>query len=266
MWASPLALLQRDLAVAVNLAETSVALWRQHDEFSQGHVAALVVLGQAVGQRGDPARAAALLAEALAVARSRHDPFLIALVLDNLAVLALLRGDPETATKLIAEARAVPLAVGQAWGEPQALALLGEIARRQGDYQKAVDSYRAAIAIANRRGDRTFVRGCLVAIGDIAAFCGEAERAAQLLGAAERLTEAVGSWSHLSARGGDEQAVQAAREALGDEAFAAAWAAGRALSLDQAVSEALAFAESDAISATAAGFSSAVTSPGDSPR
>jgi tetratricopeptide (TPR) repeat protein len=229
-------------------------------------VSALVVLGQAVGQLGDGPRAATLLTNALAIARSVGEPFLTALVLDNLAGLALLRGNAEKAQELIAEARALPLAAGQAWGEPYSLALLGEIDRRRGGYVQAVAHYREAIAIANRRGDRTFVRGCLTAIGDIAAFCGEAERAARLLGAAERLTEAVGSWSHLSARGGDEQAVQAAREALGEASFAAAWATGRALSLDQAVSEALAFAESDAISATAAGFSSAVTSPGDSPR
>jgi predicted ATPase len=266
LWASPLAILQRDFATAVSLAEESISLWRQHDEISPGHAAALIAMGQAVGQLGDQARAAALLEEALVLARSLHDPFLIAFVLDNLAGLALLRGDAETATRLITEARALPLRPGEAWGEPYSLSLLAEIARRQGDYRQAIAHQRAAIAIANRRGDRIFVRGCLIAIGNIAAFRGDGERAARLLGAAERLGEAVGSWSHLSARSGDQQAIQAAREALGEEAFTAAWAAGRTLSLDQAVSEALAFAESEAISATAAGFSSAVVSPAGSPR
>ena len=37
-----------------------------------------------------------------------------------------------------------------------------------------------------------------------------------------------------------ERPVAAARAALGEEAFAAAWAAGRALTIEQAVAEALA--------------------------
>jgi hypothetical protein len=62
----------------------------------------------------------------------------------------------------------------------------------------------------------------------------------RLLGAAESLRGATGwvIWSHDTAE--HEQAVAVACEALGETAFASAWAEGRALSLQQACELALA--------------------------
>jgi hypothetical protein len=77
------------------------------------------------------------------------------------------------------------------------------------------------------------------------------ERAARLLGATEVLLEASGKNFDDTERIGNgripitsqsdyERHVAAVRTALSDQAFAAAWEAGRALSLEQAIAEALA--------------------------
>ncbi len=71
---------------------------------------------------------------------------------------------------------------------------------------------------------------------------GQKERAARLLGAAEALREALGLgiqgaaryWRRLSERMGE-----AVRAASLEQAFAAAWAEGRAMSLEQAIGAAL---------------------------
>ena len=61
-------------------------------------------------------------------------------------------------------------------------------------------------------------------------WLGQAERAARLCGAAEALREAIGA-PVPRYRGQYERAIALARATLGEQAFAAAWAAGRALSL-----------------------------------
>jgi predicted ATPase/class 3 adenylate cyclase len=242
-WASPLALLQRDIAAATTMAETSIALWREMGDASLGLAAALVPLAQADGQRGEHERAQAHLDEALAIARMLQHRFLIVFVLENLAGLALLRGDLAAAKVHIGEALPLQREIGHTWGAPFALAILGEIARREGNLADAAAHHREAIAIAYQRGDRTFVGGCLMAIASIAASGGEYEGAARLFGAAEKLRESAGSWSHVSARGGDEQALALIHGRLSEDDFATNWAAGRALAFDQVLGEALTLAK-----------------------
>jgi hypothetical protein len=60
-----------------------------------------------------------------------------------------------------------------------------------------------------------------------------------LWGAAEHLRAALGCRPAPAARATYERQFVLARAHLGDSAFAAAWAAGEALSLDQAIAEAL---------------------------
>ena len=60
-----------------------------------------------------------------------------------------------------------------------------------------------------------------------------------LLGAAETLREAAGLPLDLYFRSEHDGRVAAARAALGEEAFTAAWAAGRAMPREQAVRVAL---------------------------
>ena len=69
------------------------------------------------------------------------------------------------------------------------------------------------------------------AVGIMAAAVGQAERAARLLGAAEAQRDRLGlRYRVREDQAALEQAVAAARAALGEAAFATAWAAGRSLS------------------------------------
>jgi hypothetical protein len=68
---------------------------------------------------------------------------------------------------------------------------------------------------------------------------GHASRAAYLGGAAESLWETLKVPPARDARVDHDRAVQSMRAALGEEAFDAAWARGRVLSLEQAITLAL---------------------------
>jgi hypothetical protein len=65
------------------------------------------------------------------------------------------------------------------------------------------------------------------------------EHAARLLGAAEGVVHTLGRSLPVAVPEEYQRTVEGARSALGEAAFAAAWAAGRALLLEQAVQYAL---------------------------
>jgi len=72
-----------------------------------------------------------------------------------------------------------------------------------------------------------------------AAAEGRAERAARLFGATENWRSLVGFPLPPTHHTIYERDIATARAQLGDDAFAAAWAAGKALTLEQAIAEAL---------------------------
>lgn len=69
---------------------------------------------------------------------------------------------------------------------------------------------------------------------------GRVEQAAKLCGGAELLLDSIGARFESADHVAYEQTVASTRAQLDDATFAAAWAAGRAMPLEQAIAEALA--------------------------
>jgi non-specific serine/threonine protein kinase len=109
----------------------------------------------------------------------------------------------------------------------------------QGAYERATALLEEALLLSRDIGTRELLALGLESLAWVAAASGQSRRAARLCGAAEALREVLGVPLSPAQRTGHDQAVQAMRATLGEEAFAAAWAAGRALSLEQAVALAL---------------------------
>jgi predicted ATPase/DNA-binding SARP family transcriptional activator len=167
-------------------------------------------------------------------------------VLGALAELAAVEGDSVTASARWEES----LAEGRELGRPdlvvRALRGLGDVARLEGDLAGATTRYgeslQAAlgsaglpeIKIADERHEAECA-ACLRGIAAIRARSGQAEQAARLLGAAEALADSVGARLPPVAQAGYQEQIAALRRSLGEDAFAAAWAEGRAMSLDRAV-------------------------------
>ena len=68
---------------------------------------------------------------------------------------------------------------------------------------------------------------------------GRPERAARLLGISAAQREEMGRPLSPFVQADHDHAASAARAAMGEDAFAAAWTAGQAMSLEEAIAEAL---------------------------
>ena len=79
----------------------------------------------------------------------------------------------------------------------------------------------------------------LVLVAHVATMAGRHGRAARLLGAADVQQRASGMIPLIVARAVHQDTIAAARSALGEDAYAVAWAEGRSMNLEQAVAYAL---------------------------
>src|SRR5437879_4160240 len=155
--------------------------------------------------------------------------------LEVMARAAVRRGDRQAARPLVEEQLAVCRELGDSELLIHALGAMGHLAREDGDYTEARSWYAESLALRHKMG---YQLALALALEDFAVLAGreqQAERAIRLLGAGEAFCETLGARPPVAAIEEYEQTVAEGRAALGEAAFAAAWAEGRAMSLDQAV-------------------------------
>lgn len=231
---------QGDSATAWARLSESLAIFRE-----LGHASSiaesLYELAEVAIVDEDAARAEALLAESRVLEqRENHVPTTIGWTLNHLGHAAQLRGAFDDAAQLHHESLASFQAYGdQHFGIHWAYHDLGETALGQGRLDEAARWLAQGLSLSETLGDQASMSWCLAGLGSAAALDGQPERAAQLWGAAEQLRQAIGCRSAPAARTTYERALGLAHAQLGEEAFAAAWAAGRALTLEQAIAYAL---------------------------
>jgi predicted ATPase/DNA-binding SARP family transcriptional activator len=153
-------------------------------------------------RRGRPEEAERWLATSWALARTRDVPVVRAMVLSGRGYTADQLGDGDAALQLQLEA----LQVSVGHGMPRAIA-------------NGLEGVAGAIALSSDAGDQ--------------------QRAARLLGAADAIRRRTGGPMPPAERFDVDRAERRCRAALGDEAFAAAYAAGASTSVDDAVADAL---------------------------
>jgi hypothetical protein len=116
----------------------------------------------------------------------------------------------------------------------------GMVAYHQGDNQQARALLVQSLALFREIGQPYAIGWCFLGLAGVAARAGSegARRAARLLAADDVLNDPVHNYGpHPLAEW--EDIATTARAHLDEATFAAAWAAGRALSLEQAIAEAL---------------------------
>ncbi len=227
---------------AQGVLEESLALWRDLDD-TWGIAFSLHVLAALAVEQGDYPRGVALREEGLAL-RERgsdplRDPWLIAYLLANLGDNVRAQGDARRAETLYHEALSLRRAVGDTRGIAGCLFYLGWLAQERGDYRRAIALYAESIPLFQSVGVAWNVAYMLGGLAGIARAWGQRERAVRLYGAAATLRAAVGGPTYPDRLAARDRDISALRGALGEEAFAAAWAAGQALPLEQAITEAL---------------------------
>jgi DNA-binding CsgD family transcriptional regulator len=225
---------QGDLARATAPAEEGLALATAHGN-ALASAKAQMLLGILAEDEGDFDRAAERFAEGLAQARVAGNPFWIAQGISNVGGSAVLRGDVALAENTLAESLIRFQALGHATSVARDLTVLAEIARQRGEYARATDLMQERLALTH---DVWGLHWALDGMAEILVDAGDHQRAARLCGAAEAAREAHGIGLTPTAQAFLAARVARIRVGLGESAFAAQWAEGRALSLAEAVADA----------------------------
>jgi non-specific serine/threonine protein kinase len=198
------------------------------------------VLGRVAYFDGDHASARALGEQSLVIAESLADPWLIGWAVHLLGLAAHIAGDHATADEFYERSMAIRQAVGSREQIGILYQLMGTSRQRQGDFAKARTLYLEFLAIGRELGSTFHVNQALGLLGSVAAVQRQPERAARLIGAAAGFYETSGTRAIPLAEALFAEGIELALQALGEVAFATAWAAGRAMSSEEAIAEALA--------------------------
>ena len=175
-------------------------------------------------------------AEATAIMRELGDRDGLAYASTSHAVALLGSGDSAGARATLEAAMAEIPAIGTWRWSSRLQCNLGVAAARQGDYVVARTHLEEAAAISLERGEPMYAAVCLSGLAHVL-IAGEKRHdlAARLLGAADATRDALGGAVPQFVELEAEADRAAARRALGEKAFAAAYAEGRAMTLEHAL-------------------------------
>jgi tetratricopeptide (TPR) repeat protein len=232
--AAGLAWAQDDLARAGEYAEEGLALLGPLEE-PRGKLACLTVLGHVALSAGDLAAAERFHGSALEIAEGLGDDLKggthVALSSHNLASVSFWAGDLKRATERYESARSLYAAENDRYGVALSELFLGRVAVEDGRYDDAASHLRPALSVFREMRFLQYSTQCVEAIAAIVDARGEAREAVELLAGTDSIRDRIGDPpGGLPAR--RAETIERARAELGEPAFAAAWAEGRALSED----------------------------------
>jgi non-specific serine/threonine protein kinase len=200
-----------------------------------GRALALLIASMAADVEGDPVRALPLVEECLALWRNMQNRVGQAYALYTLAEIVWAQGEHERAKHLMEQALAGVRDGGDTFATGIFGARLTHLLLLDGEFEQALAFEQQNLSVRWANADHWGVAESLSGIAWAAVRLGAAERAAVLLGAADALWRTIGSTILHRYRDEQEQARRAALDALGEDAFSAAWAAGQACSMADAV-------------------------------
>jgi predicted ATPase/DNA-binding SARP family transcriptional activator len=229
---------EADYDAAQARLDTSLATFQELGD-SWGVMFCLHNLAEVADGRGDYEAARRLLEESIAIARERGDRLELPNNLNLLAWVEQHRGDLQRSADLCRESLEIARPAGQKHTVAKALRLLGRVELNQRDLRAARPLLTESLALYRGTGKRLGIAECLESLAGLAAAERRFTRAARCLGAAEALRETMDAPLPPPERAEYDRTLRAVRGGCGDEAFASTWAAGRAMSLDQAVCVAL---------------------------
>jgi predicted ATPase/class 3 adenylate cyclase len=219
---------------ATALLEEAGALFRDMGA-KQLFAWASTYLGGVAHDQGHDERAMAFLEESVTLFRDTGDKDGLALTLNVLGTVMHARGDDERATALYEESLGLWTAIGFKWGMALALSRLGTVSHAQGDDGRATALYEESLALRRELGDKHGLAECFEGLAGVAVAQQQLERAARLLGAAEALRETTGAPLSPGERARYDRDVSIVRAGLGEAAFVALWAAGKAMPLEHVI-------------------------------
>jgi tetratricopeptide (TPR) repeat protein len=238
-----LAFWQGDDAAAESLHQAALEMGRRLGDRS---AVAIALTGLArIALRTDAARSRSLSQEALDALMDGDDPIGLSNALHVLGVAAQMQGDLEAARRFMSERLDLAHQAGNQRQIAAEAANLSMVEMELGELGRSWELSMEAVGITRARGDTWMIPYNLNGLAALAVRAGDPQRASTLLAVASRLVEEQGaSWPPDEAPR-FERSRSAAAKALGPGAFERAWASGRSLALDAALTVATAGVEAE---------------------
>lgn len=230
--------------------------------------------GMMAWRQADFAHALQMHTHALELDRELHNPHGIAMSENNIGCQLYNLGDYEAAIEHLDAGLEIFRELGDEPGMAMLLGNLGEVARLQHDYDRAASCYEQSVAmsggdkmvaasfiedlghvrllqgrdeearallmrslgLARELGAKWAVATCLIGLAGVALRRSQARKAALLLGAARALTDSVSVRLETPDQLEYDEEVTAVRAQLEEAAWEEAWAEGRAMSMEEAIS------------------------------
>jgi tetratricopeptide (TPR) repeat protein len=224
-----------DYERAKDLVKESLKLSQEaHDKLGVAH--ALLELGNA---SDDLDEAKNFYEEAITVCREVGYAVRLADILGSLGYISLLEGDYARAVELNEESAALRREHGYKGRLEYDLDNLGWAALLQGDHGRARTSFGESLTLCKELREKMIASESLEGLACVVAAEGDARRAARLFGAAEVLRETVGHQHTPEAEALSEPYYAMARSQLDEAEWEEAWAEGREMGFEEAISYAL---------------------------
>jgi predicted ATPase/class 3 adenylate cyclase/DNA-binding CsgD family transcriptional regulator len=216
-----------DTNAAKTAATAAVAAAADFGTFTQGFAyAALAVAHLAAGDVEESASAVETACRLMDV-----QPELAAVNVIPLAEVALAQGDLAMARRRADNV----VAVTPGLHLTQALVTRARVAIVQNDPDQAERDSYDALSLATKLQGQRIVPDALECLATLAVGAGSHQEAGRLFGAAQALRRRTGAVRFKIYDGAFDATVAKLRDALGDNAFEAAWSEGEALSVDEAI-------------------------------
>jgi tetratricopeptide (TPR) repeat protein len=199
---------------------------------------AAMVLGQIAMSQGKYPAAQGFYEKTLKLAREIETSPLISYALSILGAVLDIQGHYDQARTSYAEAIEIFQKRGNELWAAWPLSGLGWVALHQHDWQAAHIYFAESLNVFQKYADQVGIAACLIGLAGVAEERGQREQAAHVLGAIEEVRPKIAGMFYtedIAVQSEYERIMAAVRVALGEEAFAAAIAKGREMTLEQAM-------------------------------
>jgi len=240
--------LQNEQTQATELAEASIALWRQLDD-ARGLATALLHRGWPAHALGEFEVAKRVYREGLQLLSSPDDTWLRAQLLFYLAAAEGFTSNFEQMQSLYTQSRGLFEQLGDKISIADLLKDQGGLSILEGKFMEAIDLLLKSIKIRYEVGHRQLVATCMESLGFAFGLRGEPDPelasiySAKLSGAAEGLMDAIGLTPWTRTLPLVVMIRQQIRSRVDDQRWEAAWSEGRAFTAKQAIDLAYRLAE-----------------------
>jgi predicted ATPase/DNA-binding XRE family transcriptional regulator len=185
---------------------------------------------------GDYGQAATLLNESVALFRQLGERRGMAGALNCLGEVARCQENYQQAKVFYEES----LALERQLEDKERVALvtfnLGSVELHQGALDAADALFKTSMALSQELGNKSIIALCLAGLAGISRGRGNPRRAARLLAAASFINETIGAKLDKADRAGWDRILAAIRAELDQPSFAEAWARGKKMTIEEAIS------------------------------